>query len=216
MSQCWSEGELRAYLDRELPVRDVERVARHLKDCQACGRAYAELAERAASVAALLEALPEPLPLSKMPAIPRRAARRGRWMATAGLAAALAVALVMAPWRSRVVSSPVDMKGAQASEAKARPLPNGRGSEDAVVRSPARPLPNGRGSEGSRGSEKRVAPAKPKPRVEDYIALDDEPIEAGVVVRVGFSGGQVPADVIFGPDGRARAIRLVSDIPGEK
>jgi hypothetical protein len=63
---------------------------------------------------------------------------------------------------------------------------------------------------------RRRAPAEPKPRVEDYVALDDEPIEAGVVVRVGFSGGQVPADVIFGPDGRARAIRLVSDTSGEK
>jgi hypothetical protein len=63
---------------------------------------------------------------------------------------------------------------------------------------------------------RRKLPAKTKPRVEDYVALDDEPIEAGVVVRVGFSGGQVPADVIFGPDGRARAIRLVSDISGEK
>jgi hypothetical protein len=63
---------------------------------------------------------------------------------------------------------------------------------------------------------RRRLPAKPKPRVEYYVALDDEPIEAGVVVRVGFSGGQVPADVIFGPDGRARAIRLVSDVLGEQ
>ena len=63
---------------------------------------------------------------------------------------------------------------------------------------------------------RRTAPPKPKARVEYYVALDDEPIEAGMVVRIGFSGGQVPADVIFGPDGRARAIRLVSDTLGEQ
>ena len=48
MTQCWSEGELRACLDGELPVRDVARVAAHLKDCAPCGRVSAELAGRAA------------------------------------------------------------------------------------------------------------------------------------------------------------------------
>jgi len=65
---------------------------------------------------------------------------------------------------------------------------------------------------------RRKLPPKPQPRVEDYVALDDEPIESGVVVRVsleaGIDGGQVPADVILGPDGRARAIRLVTDFSG--
>ena len=61
-----------------------------------------------------------------------------------------------------------------------------------------------------------TVPPQAQPSVEYYVALDDEPIEAGVVVRVGFGGGQVPADVIFGPDGRARAIRLVNDILGER
>jgi hypothetical protein len=36
-----------------------------------------------------------------------------------------------------------------------------------------------------------------------------------LVVRVGLNGGEVPADVIVGPDGRARAIRLVNDFSGE-
>ena len=206
MTQCWSEGELRAYLDQELPARDVERVAAHLKDCEACGRVYADLAGRAARVAALLEFLPEPQPPVKMPAIPRSPGHAGRWVAVAGLAAALAVALVMAPWRSRVVSGPVNMKSAPVPEAKARPLPDGRGSEQ--------PQP-GRDRNGA-VAVRRTAPPKPKARVEYYVALDDEPIEAGMVVRIGFSGGQVPADVIFGPDGRARAIRLVSDTLGEQ
>jgi hypothetical protein len=61
----------------------------------------------------------------------------------------------------------------------------------------------------------RPAPAKPKPQIQYYFALDNEPIETGLVVRVGLNGGQTPADVIVGPDGRARAIRLVSDTSGE-
>jgi hypothetical protein len=61
----------------------------------------------------------------------------------------------------------------------------------------------------------RAVPPKPKPKIQYYVALDDEPIETGLVVRVGLSGGQIPADVIIGPDGRARAIRLVSDVSGE-
>jgi hypothetical protein len=198
MTQCWSEGELRACLDGELPVRDMERVTGHLKDCQACGRVYAELAERAARVEALLELLP--MPVSKVPAIPKRASHAGRWVAAAGLAAALAVALVMAPWRSRPGPRPAPPPplSAKIAPAPAPPVapPQPLKVKPAIIR--------------------RATPPKPKPRVEDYVALDDEPIEAGVVVRVGFSGGSVPADVIFGPDGRPRAIRLVSDISGEK
>jgi hypothetical protein len=200
MTQCWSEGELRAFLDGELPVRDMERAAAHLKDCQGCGRVYAELAERAARMGALLELLPEPMAPSKAPAIPKRAAHAGRWMAAAALAAALVVAVMMAPWRSRPGNRPVPPPPVAA---KIAPTPPPRVA-------PPQPL------KVKPAIVRRKAPAKPKPRVEDYVALDDEPIEAGVVVRVGFSGGRVPADVIFGPDGRARAIRLVSDISGEK
>ncbi len=202
MTQCWSEGELRACLDGELPVRDMERLAGHLKDCQACGRVYAELAERAARVEALLELLP--MPTSKVPAIPKRASHAGRWVAAAGLAAALAVALVMAPVRSRLGTKPVPHPQAAVRIAPAPIAPS--------VPTPPQPSRDRQGAVRTR----RATPPKPKPRVEDYVALDDEPIEAGVVVRVGFSGGSVPADVIFGPDGRARAIRLVNDISGEK
>jgi len=207
MTHCWSEGELRAYLDRELPARDVERVAGHLVDCHACARVCAELAARSARVDALLELLPEPSLPSRIPAIAPRAAHTGRWLAAAGLAAAFTVVLVMAPWRSQPVSRPVPVKSAAAPPV-------------AELVTPKIPLPSrDRVSALSRQGAvtiHRKAPPKPKPRVEDYVALDDEPIEAGVVVRVGLNGGQVPADVIFGPDGRARAIRLVSDISGEK
>lgn len=210
MTQCWSEGELRAYLDRELPARDVERVAEHLKNCEACGGLWAELARRAARIASLLEVLPEPLPPSKVPALPRSPNHTGRWMTVAGLAATLALAVVTASLRSRPGAKPVEAKSAWVPQAHVLvpnvPLPDGRGSELAI------PSRDRRGAVAVR----RVISPKPKPPlVEDYVALDDEPIEAGVVVRVGFNGGRVPADVIFGPDGRARAIRLVSDILGE-
>jgi Putative zinc-finger len=215
MSQCWSEGELRAYLDGELPARDVERVAAHLKDCQACGPVCAELAGRAARIASLLELLPEPLPPVKMPAIPRSAGRAGRWVAVGAVAAALAAMLVTAPWRPRVGSKPVEVKSApvpQAMVAPDAPLADTRGSEGSI---PGRDRDSALSRKGAVAVRRTTRP-RPAPRVEYYVALDDEPIEAGVVVRVGFNGGQVPADVIFGPDGRARAIRLVNDTLGEQ
>jgi hypothetical protein len=47
--------------------------------------------------------------------------------------------------------------------------------------------------------------------VQYFLALDDEPFEVGVVRRVALGPEEVPADVVFGPDGRARAIRLLND-----
>jgi hypothetical protein len=66
-----------------------------------------------------------------------------------------------------------------------------------------------------RAPRRPSAPVKPKPRIDYYVKLDDEPIETGLVVRVGLNGGEVPADIIVGPDGRARALRLVNDFSGE-
>jgi anti-sigma factor RsiW len=52
----------------------------------------------------------------------------------------------------------------------------------------------------------------PKPEVaRPFIALDNEPIETGMVVRVAFGPDQVLADVIITPDGRPRAYRLVDN-----
>ena len=48
MRRCWSEGALRAYLDRELPPEDMERVAAHLGECPRCEACRTELAGRAA------------------------------------------------------------------------------------------------------------------------------------------------------------------------
>jgi anti-sigma factor RsiW len=42
-----------------------------------------------------------------------------------------------------------------------------------------------------------------------FVALDSEPIDTGLVVRVALGPDQVQADVIVAPDGRPRAYRLV-------
>jgi hypothetical protein len=52
-------------------------------------------------------------------------------------------------------------------------------------------------------------PAKPRATADYYLALDDDPIETGVVMRVALGPAELPADVIFDQDGRARAVRLI-------
>ena len=60
MTNCWSEGALRAWLDRELPAADMKAVAAHLGECSACDALCTELAARAARVFSMLETLGEP------------------------------------------------------------------------------------------------------------------------------------------------------------
>jgi hypothetical protein len=199
MTKCWSEGELRAWLDGELPARDMERAAAHMEQCAACGGIREELAARAACVAAELGSLSETAPARTLAPIPRRP--RASWQvvaACAGVPAALVLALVVSPRHEvlRRAVAPQAVVKVAPSPPRAAPAP--LQVKPAIIR--------------------RRAPAKPKLHVEYYVALDDEPIETGVVVRVNLDAGPngvaVPADVILGPDGRARAIRLVSDISG--
>ena len=199
MTQCWSEGEIRAYLDSELPPRDMDRVAAHVKECAACGGLRAELEIRATQVSGLLDSLPEPnLATPMLRRAPRRSGAGRRWVgAAAGLAASLAIGPALLPKRvEKAVVVPPAQAPAKVTVTPPPPPP----VAPAIIR---------------RVPRKGAAPVKPKPKIDYYIALDDEPIETGLVVRVGLNGGQVPADVIVGPDGRARAIRLVSDFSGE-
>ena len=194
MTQCWSEGELRAYLDQELPPRDMEQVARHLKECSACGGLYAELDGRAAWLSDLFEALPDAEPVVNLPQLRQRS--RANWRRAAAMAAALAIGFLwmQKPQKRILVAAPPTAH--VAPPAPGKPTPQPAQVRPAIIR--------------------RNAPVNPKPQVQYYVKLDDEPIETGVVVRVGLQNGQVPADVILGPDGRPRAIRLVSDISGER
>src|ERR1035441_10991660 len=96
MTECWPEGALRAYLDRELPAEDMPRVAAHLGECTVCDGLCTELAARAARVSALLEVLPEWGEAMPRPASPARAPhRRATW---AGIAVALAAGLALAAY----------------------------------------------------------------------------------------------------------------------
>ena len=194
MSQCWPEGALRAHLDRELAPEEMERLTAHLGECAECARRSAALAARAACVDAWMELLPAPQ-MQWVPPAPRPAAWPRKWIAVAAaLAAGVALAVWLRPKHENPVPAPVI--------AVTPPIP-APVELPAVIPAPA-PV--------------RTAVVPPKVRrpgapvhkvSNDFLALDDEPIETGVVMRVGLEPGNVQADVIFGPDGRAHAIRLV-------
>ena len=201
MKDCWSQGELRASLDGELSLRDMERLTAHLNLCPECSRLQAELSRTAARIAVLLEAVPSEEP-ARMPAIPP-AAGSGRGIATVGLAlaAALAIAFLLLPGRGEKHPVLSVSKPPLAAQTPAPSAPPPVEVKPGILR---------------KAPGRRAIPAKPKPHVVDYVALDDDPIETGVVVRVSLDGDRLPADVIFGPDGRARAIRLVNEFSGER
>jgi hypothetical protein len=207
VSGCWSEGELRASLDHEMPARDLTLVATHIRECARCGDLYQELAGRASRVGALLDGLPESAP----PLVCRRRLLRNhfgrRWVgAVAGVAAAVAFAVTLTPHRISPPPSPAPPPFVEPADNPVASLP--------VV---PRHIPVPRFASRKRQS----LPRPPAPaRVEDFVALDDQPIEAGIVVRVqlddGANNAGIPADVILGMDGRPRAIRFVSNLSGER
>jgi hypothetical protein len=206
VSGCWSEGELRAALDREMPARDLERLMAHIDECAGCGAIYRELEGRASRVGALLSSLPETAPIKLLKPLPRTRPLP-RWAGgAAGLAAALAFALVLS---SRRIPPPQPPMPPPFVEPVAKPVASLPRIEHRVAsrRVPTRRAPV-------------RAPAPTPARVEDFVALDDQPIEAGVVVRVELdnaaNGARIPADVIIGIDGRPRAIRFVSASSGER
>ena len=192
MSQCWSEGALRTYLDRELPQPDMELVAAHLAECAECAGMSRNLAARAARVAVWMEALPEP-----EIAAPRRVTARRRWMGlAAAIAAGLAVAAMVLPRHKDVVAAP---------------------APSVVLAPPAAVVADAAAPSAPRITAVAAAPRRirqPKLRLPTvnnrFLALDDEPIETGVIMRVGVEPGNVQADIVFGQDGRAHAIRLVN------
>lgn len=199
MTQCWSEGELRAYLDRELATEDMQRVAAHLGDCTVCDGLCTELAGRAAHVSALMELLPEWTAAAPRAATrAKRRAVRPNWVGIAvAVAACLALAAYLMPNRHPreealvlparapvAVTPPVAVAAAAMAPAPAEPV--------------ERPAPR---------RAHRVRGTAPEPA--DFVALDDEPFESGVIMRVDVKPGNVQADIVFGPDGRAHAFRLV-------
>jgi hypothetical protein len=157
MTECWNDGDLRAYADRELPPAEMERLAAHLEACRGCESRYRVLVARAEQVGVWMSELRAPEPaLTRAPRVVRPLRTWPRWAAALTAAACLAL-LLMNPWGK-----------------------------------PSAPQGTARLSR-------------------QFVALDDEPVDTGMVVRVAVGPNQVQADVIIGPDGRARAFRLVGN-----
>jgi anti-sigma factor RsiW len=189
MKQCWPEASLRAYLDGELPAEEMRQVAAHLEECPACSRLHSELSVRASYVTGLMDTLAIPI---AQPVRKKAAARAsGSWAwtgAAVALAAGLAIAAMVLPKQEppRITQVPV--------VTPPQVLPQ----ETAAIPVVAQP--------------RTVASVRKAPRIQradPFIALDDEPIESGIIMRVELPGS-TPADIVFSPDGRARAVRLVS------
>lgn len=194
MTNCWSQGELRTYLDNELAPRDHERAKRHIEECSACRAVCADLSQRAQWLTGLMDALPQPPVLVRLPEIAPRPRTGRRIAGSLALVASLAVALLLLPKHKDKVSA------APRFHAPLPAMPARPPVKPAIIR---------------RVPRNHAPVSKPTPRTEYFVKLDDEPIDTGLIVRVALDGGQIPADVIVGPDGRPRAIRLVSDNPGE-
>ena len=185
MTGCLQEGDWRAYLDGELP--DMAGAGEHLTECAACREVYDEIAGRASRVASLMM----DLDAAHVPVVRKAVRRPLRAWVTAGmaLAAALAAAFVLAPQRVQTVEAPTIAQ--RAPEPAAAP--------------PAPPVEVA--ASVPRAPRARVRPRRAA-RPQYYLALDDQPIETGTVMRVAFESG-IQADVIVDSDGRPRAIRAV-------
>lgn len=198
MTECWSEGALRAYLDRELATEDMQKVAAHLGECPICDGLCTELAARAAHVSALMDVLPEWTATAGRPQVVTRPRWRLSWVSIAvAVAACLALAVYLRPERnSRVAVAPpvpVYVPGPAA------PVPAQATEVAVVVAPPPRPVPR-----------RARSVRRPIEEPNEFVALDNEPFESGIIMRVGMKPGNVQADIVFGPDGRAHAFRLVS------
>jgi len=181
MKNCWTDGDLRAHMDGELAPDAQAAIAAHLEACSACGARYRELAQRAAWVSAVMDFS------ENAPAIPAARPRPRRWLLGAvGLAASLAVALLLLP--KRAPERPVQVV--------------------AKVVVPPVPAPVQTAAPAVHPAVHHAAPRRHEPP-EEFLRLDDEPIETATIVRVSAEDGALQADLIVGPDGRAHAIRVV-------
>lgn len=185
MKDCWPDGDLRAYIDGELSPDSREAIAAHMEACSACGKRYRELSARAvwvSDVMALSRSLSE-----VAPPLPVRRLRPRLWPAAIlPLAAVIAIAFLMLPKRAPVRPAPV------VAEVTVPPAPVETAAP--VVHSVVH----------------RPAPRRPAPD-EEFVRLDDDPIETATIVRISADNGALQADLIVGPDGRAHAIRIVSN-----
>jgi hypothetical protein len=178
----------------------MELVAAHLAECAECAGVSRNLAARAARVGVWMDALPEPEMI-----LPRRTPSRRRWI---GLAAAIAAGLIVAamalPRHKNVVAvlppvvldPPVVLAPPVVLDPQALMVP----ASPVIAAAPRK----------ARRVSSGTTRIQPRTVSSDFLALDGEPIETGVVIRVGVEPGNLQADIVFGHDGRAHAIRLVN------
>jgi hypothetical protein len=195
MSECWDEGTLRAYLDREMAPEEMTRIAAHLGGCAECHARYNEVAARAARVSSMMSGLE---PVTVVPAA------RHVWLrpaaAVLALAAAAALMFILTPKR---VKTPRPVATPRIEHVR-RPIQAEAPAETPATEVRALPVAH------ARISRAKVAQHVKFADTDYFLALDDDPIELGVVVRVALDGAAaVQADVVFDADGRPRAIRPV-------
>ena len=196
MTECWSPGDLRAAIDRELPAETLEQVAAHLEECGKCRAAHAELEARAHRVGLMMEDLAAVRAIREPVSITRHKRRWPVALLPVALAAGLAIAWLIVPKKQS--EPPVAQSATVTPPLKPAPQP------ETQVAQTVRPTP-------PRPRQRRVKPTAPaRPQTLDFVALDDRPIDNGVVMRVSWGPENLQADIIFGPDGSARAYRLVN------
>jgi hypothetical protein len=203
MTPCSPEGVLRAWLDHELPPAQMEELDIHLRECRDCHGLCGRLEARATHVGALLEALdavPLISPASPAAAHAIRPHASSRWVPVAvALAAGLALAFYLLPKRPAQRTA---VSAAPATQVRAAQPP-----APAAIPALKSALKSALSSALPSAAPRRPHRAITKP--EEFIALDDEPFESGLIVRVDVPDTNVQADVVFSPDGRARAYRLI-------
>jgi anti-sigma factor RsiW len=217
MKECWpdecrSDGTLRAFLDRELPAEDFERVSAHLRACDGCRGRSEELEARAGRVLGMVGALAEPVAAVAMPCPrtgrPQDRPRTGKWVA-----AAVAVA---AGWAALALLTPPPVHAPAQTTVQAPTAIAAPQADFQMPLQPAvRPVPLSVHGPGRTPSRSLRPAAPPRATLAGFVALDDDPIDAGVVMRVVLAQGQMQADVLYSPDGRPRAFRLVNEATGK-
>lgn len=188
MSRCWQEGDLRAFIDGELPAAECEILEEHLAGCPACAALQSELAARAGRIGAMMTDL-KGMPAVSEPA--KRSAAGPKWAAAAAaMAAAVGLLFILSHQRPTAQRAPTIAETA-VPDKPAPPAAAVRtvAASTAPVQAPVR----GRAVRRAR-------------TMQYYIALDEDPIETGMVMRVALEGGG-QADVIVDAAGRPRAIR---------
>jgi len=223
MNRCWPEGTLRAYLDRELPAGDLTAMAAHLDECGSCTERLRDLAARADRVSAMMAPLAEPTApfghgsklVSNRAATKESAPRPARFRKSTRQPAVIVAGLVAAAaWAAFALLSP---KPVHAPVRPGTPAPVVAAAPPAVEL-PAPPVPapiQAQHRIPARPPRRTFVSPAPRVNTAGFVALDDDPIDAGVVMRVALAQGQMQADVIYSPDGRPRAFRLINVATGK-